>query len=216
MKKLTSLILALILTLSLASCSGSDDNEKTSDTKFIPSTTTITGSNEEKDTEADVEKEDEITEEKTTTEEITEEETTSPETTESGVISIPDTENINTNNADIGATVAPFVSNDTSYLTDNLTIRPAYVYWQDGKLIAECYIINGFSHSVFNINVKEITLANSDGVIASGAGFGICNGLTLAPYTYARWTFTFSGDSVINYGADLSRLICDASTSNNY
>ena len=98
---------------------------------------------------------------------------------------------------------------------DALTIRPKYVYWKDGKLIAVCYVINGFSHNVFNINVKSLSFANKNGAIAS-ASFGGLNNLSLAPNTHAEWTFEFNADCIQNYGADITSLQCTYSTSNSY
>ncbi len=209
MKKLTSILLALIITLSLASCKSSDEEKNSSDTKFTPSTVDVDTS------DTDDAKEDDFTTDKETHDD-TAKDSTKEETTESNVISNPDTSDANTGKTDIGAGVAPFVGSDTSYSVDSVSIKPAYVYWEDGKLIAQCYVINGFNYNVYNIEVKELTFSNGDGVIASGAGFGVCEGLTLAPFTYATWTFTFSGDSVINYGANLSHLFWSTSINNSY
>jgi len=209
MKKLTSILLALIITLSLASCKSSGEEKNSSDTKFTHSAVDIDTPNTN-----DADEDDFITDKETHND--TEKDSTKEETTESNVIPNTDTNDTNTGKADIGAEVAPFVGSDTSYSVDSVSIKPAYVYWEDGKLIAQCYIINGFSHDIYNIDVEELTFSNADGVIASGAGFGVCEGLILPPYTPSLWTFTFSGDSVINYGADLSFLSWNASINNSY
>ena len=109
-----------------------------------------------------------------------------------------------------------FNENNNSYDLNSLSVKPRYVYWENGELVAECFVINGFSHNVFNIDVESITFSNSSGVIASGSGFGVLENVTLAPFTNIVWTFRFAPDAVQNYGADLSRLICNASVSNSY
>lgn len=107
--------------------------------------------------------------------------------------------------------------NDTNntYDINAISIKPRYVYWQDGCLYAECFVINGFAHNVYNINVKSLSVANNNGVIAA-ANFSTLDGVTLAPYSHIVWTFCFSVDCVNSPNADLSQLIVSASTSNNY
>ncbi len=106
--------------------------------------------------------------------------------------------------------------NNTAYDANLLSVKPGRVYWEGDTLVAECFVINGFSHNVYGITVKELTLSNKDGVIAS-AGFGELQGLVLAPYTNAVWTFRFSADCIQRQGADLTdTLSCNAKTSNYY
>ena len=105
--------------------------------------------------------------------------------------------------------------NDTNYayVVNELSIKPRYVYWQeDGTLVAECFVINGFSHAVYNIEVKTISFANADGLIAS-ANFGALKDLVLGPYQYCVKVFSFPPDCVSNFGASLASLTCNASTS---
>ena len=105
--------------------------------------------------------------------------------------------------------------NDTNYayVVNELSIKPRYVYWQeDGTLVAECFVINGFSHAVYNIEVKTISFANADGLIAS-ANFGALKDLVLGPYQYCVKVFSFPPDCVSSFGASLASLMCNASTS---
>lgn len=107
-----------------------------------------------------------------------------------------------------------FYNENNNYYDPNaLSIRPLHVYWEDGILVAKCFVINGFSTNAFNIDVMELSFYNDSGLIASGS-FGALQDLVLPPYTHTVWTFTFSGDAVVNYGADLGHLICDASVQN--
>lgn len=108
--------------------------------------------------------------------------------------------------------------NDTNYayVVNELSIKPRYVYWQeDGTLVAECFVINGYAHAIYNIEVKTISFANADGLIAS-ANFGALKDLVLGPYQYYVWVFSFPPDCVSSFGASLASLICNASTSNWY
>lgn len=89
---------------------------------------------------------------------------------------------------------------------DTVDIRPARLYWEDGKLVAECFVINNKSTTAYNINVKKLYFGNEEGTFAEGA-FGIMEGASIAPYSYITWTFTFGGDAVKDYGADLTGSI---------
>jgi SLAP domain-containing protein len=125
--------------------------------------------------------------------------------------------------APVIVTEAPVVENTNYFFNDannvydanSISIKPRYVYWDGGKLVAECFVINGFGHTVYNINVKSLSFANPDGDIASAA-FGSMDGVTIAPYSHVIWTFTFGEDCVVSPGADLSSLKYKSSTSNSY
>lgn len=92
--------------------------------------------------------------------------------------------------------------NNTSYEVDKVTVNPRYVYWDNGVLVAECFVINGYSQSVTNIDIQSFSLSNAYGEIASAA-FGVLQDETLEPYTYSIWTLTFY-DGISSYGADLT------------
>ena len=108
-----------------------------------------------------------------------------------------------------------FNSSNFAYDINLLSIKPRHVYWQDGKLVAECFVINGFSHTVYGIEVKSLRFSNNDGLIAE-TSFGSLEGMVLAPYQYAVHTFIFPSDCISAPGVSLSFLQCDASTSNRY
>ncbi len=105
--------------------------------------------------------------------------------------------------------------NNNFYDKDAVSVRPKYVYWYDGKLIAECFVVNGFDHPVFNIDVKKLSFSNEDGLIAEGV-FGKLNGVTLQPHTHIVWTFTFSEDCIAKYAADITSLIYNSNVENNF
>lgn len=109
-----------------------------------------------------------------------------------------------------------FLNNNNNFYDQNaVSVRPKHVYWENGKLVAKCFVVNGFNHPVFNINVKKLSFSNKDGLIAEGV-FGKLNGVTLQPYTHVEWTFTFSADCIAKYGADITSLIYNSSVENNF
>lgn len=104
------------------------------------------------------------------------------------------------------ATLTEFYNpNNNFYDKDAVVVRPRHLYWKDGKLVAECFVINGYDFTVSNINVKYLIFSNAQGEIVNG-GFGVLQGLVLQPRTHGIWTFTFSGDAVTKYGADLRSI----------
>lgn len=109
-----------------------------------------------------------------------------------------------------------FLNNNNNFYDQNaVSVRPKHVYWENGKLVAKCFVVNGFNHPVFNIEVKNLSFSNKDGLIAEGA-FGKLNGVTLQPYTHIEWTFTFPADCIAKYGADITSLIYNSNVSNNF
>ncbi len=216
MKKLLAVLLTVIMVIfSFAACGTTPVKVDDKDTS-TPSQT----QGEISDTKSDV---DESTPADTNKEEVKDE---SPESTPEN------NKNENQGNADQGNTNNPpsntrpeetYVPGNNFFLNENnnfydqnaISVRPKYVYWYDGKLVAKCFVVNGFNHPVYNINVKNLTFKNKDGLIAEGS-FGTLNGVTLQPYTHVEWTFTFSSDCVAKYAADLTELIYESNVSNNF
>lgn len=93
---------------------------------------------------------------------------------------------------------------NNTYEEGKISIKPKYVYWNGSSLVAECFVINGYSYTVTDINVATFTLSASDEIIASG-GFGLLNNLTLESHTNYVMTFTFNS-GIHNYNADLARI----------
>lgn len=96
---------------------------------------------------------------------------------------------------------------NNAYDINAVSIKPRHVYWENGKLIAECFVINGFSNNVSNIIVDNLTFANKDGVFAS-ASFGTINRPALPPYSHFVWTFLFESDTLSKTNVDISFLNC--------
>ena len=97
-----------------------------------------------------------------------------------------------------------------------VNIKPRWVYWKDGYLHAECFVINGMNNPVRDIRVDHLRFYNASGTMAQ-AGFGTVgpnnnfNG-TIGAHSYIVWTFSFAPDCISNYGASLSPLGCEADT----
>ena len=60
-----------------------------------------------------------------------------------------------------------FTNDTVTYKNDAVTIRPKHVYWDNGSLVAECFVINGFSCSVSDFIIKSLSFSNDDGQIAT-------------------------------------------------
>ncbi len=196
MKKLITSILALTMAVSLAACGAVKPAQPLpkGDGTSIPS----------------VETENVTTAPETTVPETTEPEVTVPETTEPSVPEETKPQQNPSNNQKVDP--SNYFRNDSNNapVAGQLAVQPQYVRWENGKLVADCFVINGTDKMIYNINIKSLQFSNDDGVIATG-GFGILNNLTLAPNSYVTWTFTFSGDAVKAYGAQLGHLFTDCS-----
>lgn len=96
-----------------------------------------------------------------------------------------------------------------------VAIKPRYVYWENGQLVAECFVINGFPHTIGNINVKALEIYNESGLIASG-GFGELQGLVLPSGYHGVWKFVFNAGSVSQPNAALQSLTLRYNVSNTY
>ncbi len=231
MKKTLALICALVLTLSLAACGRSTSNSETiqpalnASGSTAPSTTVATGpaatapavTDPPASTPAATEPTNAMppaTEPPATKPPVTEPPATKPPVTETPAAKPPVTESVVTPPA---ADPNNYFFNDLNYAydIDCISIKPRYVYWENGKLVAECFVINGFSHAVYDIDVQSLAFGNADGQIAS-AQFGMLQNLVLGPYQYAVWTFTFDASAVQMANGDLRSLMTQASVRNRY
>ena len=106
-----------------------------------------------------------------------------------------------------------FIGTGPQYLIDSVSLNPKEVWYQDGKLYANMYVVNGFSHNVYDVVVKNISLSNDSGLIAE-ANFGLLENVTIGANSYIEWGFVFSGDQIKQANGDLaSGLEYNSSTS---
>ena len=94
-----------------------------------------------------------------------------------------------------GEALNQYLNPDNHVVKDNeVSISPRCVYYKNGSLYADCYIINGFDHRIFNINVKRLIISNEEGVIAE-AGFGIiADGAGIDAKSRMKRTLIFSSN----------------------
>jgi SLAP domain-containing protein len=193
MKKIIAIVLTLTFALSFAACGKTEKKTETETT-----TRKIVETSTEEKTET-------LTEEK---EEVT---------TEEKVEIIKDKQEISVEKPiDITAEVADenyfFNENNNIIEENNISIRPRYVYWENGYLVAECFVINGFDYTITQIEVDSFSISNHSGLIAS-ASFGMINNVTLQPNEHVIWTFKYAPNAVFMSGANLGSLTCNFSCS---
>lgn len=100
-----------------------------------------------------------------------------------------------------------FYRNETVGGSDgNVDIQLRYVYWEDGKLVAHCYIINRTQYNYDTINPMFMSIRNPEtGVLCASGNFPAIN-KQMPAMQYVEHTFSFSGEAVDNYAADLTKL----------
>lgn len=224
MKKLIALIFALLLTLSVTACGGdtTDNDASVNNSTEQNGNTSSTVSDTDNTTSSELV---ELPLDSSTN--GTTESTQSPTDTSSKDNTSKDNTSGNTSII-IGGEVEIPVGNDWWSEEDNvfinennnwynpntITINPKRVYWQDGKLYAECFIVNGYDYAVNSIKVNSLSFSNSKGKLAE-AGFPMLN-ITLPTHTHYVHTFIFNSDTVISYGGELKSLITNSNCSFKY
>lgn len=98
---------------------------------------------------------------------------------------------------------------DGRWVVDSITVVPKEVYFENGKLVAHCYIVNGYSTTATNVGITQIIVADKNGVQFANAYFYSQN-LTIAPLSYVEHTFTFGADTLSTTNVDMSYLYVDA------
>ena len=101
-------------------------------------------------------------------------------------------------------------------LNNVVSVSPYHVYYKNGCLYAECYVINGFNYRVYNINVKKLTISNETGVIANGAFGVIANGAGINAKSYGTHTFIFDPGYFVQNAKLNGRLTTTYSITNSY
>ena len=104
---------------------------------------------------------------------------------------------------------------DGRWVVDSISVLPKSAKFENGKLVMVCFIVNGYSTTATNLNVKTITVCGENEKLYAKGSFPAQN-LTIAPLSYVEHTFTFSDDAIKAYGADLSHLVVDATFSLNH
>lgn len=107
--------------------------------------------------------------------------------------------------------------NNNSVEPNAMAIKPLFVTWDVGGeyLVAECFVINGFDHDVYDIVVNSLEVYNADGLIASGS-FGLLRDLGLDAGDFTIWRFVFNTSCVVEPNAALQTLTFKYNISNKY
>lgn len=99
--------------------------------------------------------------------------------------------------------------NDTNYETEEgrIAVKPRHVYWKDGKLVAECFIINGECYIAQGICVTNLLVETPDGKVIAESCFDYTHEEEVRYGSWYIQTFTFSAENVRIKDADLQDLV---------
>lgn len=73
---------------------------------------------------------------------------------------------------------------------ETVHIIPYHIWYQNGKMYSDCYVVNINENMVFNIVIDELQISNENEIIGD-ANFGEIKGLTLEPGQYVTHRFIF-------------------------
>lgn len=224
MKKIFAIVTVLALTLSLTACGNKTDEKSTGKNQNASEIQNVQNEenaleNEETLSEEENDADDESIE--------TPDENTSNENTQNDTpANNPPANNTPSNNTPANPTpeepakkeetkvVLSFTNYDIDgrWIAETITVLPAEVYFENGKLVANCYVVNGYSTTATLVNIKSITISDKNGVVIASGDFGEQN-FTIDQRAYIRHTFTFSGDAIKATSVDMSSLDLDATFS---
>jgi len=88
---------------------------------------------------------------------------------------------------------------------DEVVIQPIQVYYDDGELVAECYLVNGTDKKITEIDVYSLRVIAGDREIAA-ADFGTITNLKLKSGESIKWQFCFPKETVFVHNAKLTDL----------
>lgn len=89
------------------------------------------------------------------------------------------------------------------YEEGKVSVSPCHIYYENGDLVAVCYVLNGRKDTVRNVELERFVIHNSNGIICGGA-FPAMKDVTIEPYSYETQTFRFPAATVQNQKADLT------------
>lgn len=100
-----------------------------------------------------------------------------------------------------------YLNDDNNYYNENaVAVNPRYVYWDtDGTLVAEVFVVNGYSYHVDAIMLDHFELSVNGQLIAA-ADFGELPDVNIPSHYYEIYTLTFGADDIVYPGADLYDL----------
>ena len=212
MKKIIALILALMLTLSLAACEKAEKKTYSNDnnSQIVSYVNSTPENNDDTNTESDANTESDVTDTESDADSENEEfkdDDAEEETTNTG-----DSANNDKNDKDEKPEEEKIVLeffNDTiegRYNDGKLTVLPRHVYFQNGRLYAECFIVNTTGNDYSNLSVIQMNIFDKNGKKIAGANFNADQAITIKDNTYITHTYIFSGDQIENTKVDMSTL----------
>ena len=96
--------------------------------------------------------------------------------------------------------------NNLSETFGKVNILPQAARWEAGKLIVDCYIVNGLDTTAKNISVESVLITNGKERVVERDDKTLLTGAVIKPHSYIEWTFTFEGSDVFAANADLYEL----------
>jgi len=112
-------------------------------------------------------------------------------------------------------------SGGPSTLMNCISIQPVNIYEENGELVLEAYVSNGYNHAVYNIRNTYIELSDKNKNLFAKGSFGTMvtnsgNSLVINANSYVKWTFTFGSDCFDLSNADLSAVSHHFECDNSY
>ena len=94
---------------------------------------------------------------------------------------------------------------DGRWTPDAISVAAKEVYFENGYLVARCYIVNGYSTMATNVSIPCLKITGENDVVIAEANFE-AQDLTMAPLSYVEHIFTFAPDTILNENVDMSTL----------
>ena len=112
-----------------------------------------------------------------------------------------------TENKDIAQIANHFynASVDGRWTSDAISVAPKEVYFENGKLIAKCFVVNGYSTNATRVCILEMTILDRNGKEVAHAYFNPQN-LSIAKLSYIEHTFKIDSDAITSTDVDLTAL----------
>lgn len=89
------------------------------------------------------------------------------------------------------------------YVEGQVVVQPIRVYYEGDELVALCYVTNGAEDTATSIDVRSFAVLVKGQELAI-AGFGVLEGVELAPNDHMVWEFRFPKSAVVKKNARLN------------
>lgn len=92
------------------------------------------------------------------------------------------------------------------YTKGELTVLPRNVYFSEGRLYADCFIVNTTGNDYSNLSIIRMEIYDKNNKKIAGAIFNADQALTVNDNSWIRNTYVFVGDQIENTSVDMSTL----------